>query len=879
MRINAIAMFLVSAVLFGMTMAGDKPVATSAARLSAGTDLYNVQVGSQADAERLTAIGVEPLMKVRGGYLVLADENQGSALAASGLSYEFLAGSIERRQLAIDIHHDQSNVGKYPLVYEDGALRLFRIDPAEIVSGHDLGLAPVLTKNLRITYKPPVSAEKRVVSPDLAVPLDSLVDLISQDSLESYSHWLQNHGSRPAGSNGGSASILAQKFESFGYDSVYLDEFNRPDWQGEHFYHGWNVVAVKTGTLYSYDHIIIGAHFDTEMISPGADDNGSGTAAVLEMARVLRDIETNMTIIFILFDCEEEGLLGAYEYAERAFANRERIPFMLNLDMIAEIRNTDGARLFHGESAEFAELWASVAASLPSLGLIGFPSGSSGRSDHAPFSYYGYDVVFVREYIFSSVYHSARDSTTYMNFDYMTRMVKASLATAYYVDGTYIPDPALLFFCPKGMPVVIYPDATDTLRIEIMEYAGAVLMPGSVRLHCSINSGTYFTIPLTDMGDGHFEVELPAISCGDDLKYFVSAVDDRGRVSHYPISAEPVWAIKTSGVVVALDDNFQTNKGWTVSGDATSGHWVRYQSLANAGIPNYDYDGSGRMYMTDYIILKDVDNGSTILESPVIDVSHGKTTVEYARAFYNGTGLTGKTDVFRVYVNDGAGWAKIDSAGPTFDNEGDWVQRKFWLHEVRSSSDSLRLRFVAADEGLDSEVEAAVDAVKIIHYSVAPQIYTESVPSSLIGTEYNLQLEASGCYDPLTWSDKYGELEGTGLTLSSGGLLSGLPPDTGAISFTAYVQDAMGAAGEQHFSFHVWLPFECGDAGMDYQLNVGDAVYLVNFVFKGGPEPYPICVGDANGDEEVNVGDAVYLISHIFKGGPPPTEDCCSILF
>ncbi|MFH2056136.1 MAG: thrombospondin type 3 repeat-containing protein, partial [bacterium] len=57
--------------------------------------------------------------------------------------------------------------------------------------------------------------------------------------------------------------------------------------------------------------------------------------------------------------------------------------------------------------------------------------GSSAGSDHYPFQELGFPVTFAAEYYFSSYYHSARDSTSYMNFEYMTRMVKASLATAY----------------------------------------------------------------------------------------------------------------------------------------------------------------------------------------------------------------------------------------------------------------------------------------------------------------------------------------------------------------------------------------------------------------------------------------------------------------
>ncbi len=68
----------------------------------------------------------------------------------------------------------------------------------------------------------------------------------------------------------------------------------------------------------------------------------------------------------------------------------------------------------------------------------------------------------------------------------------------------------------------------------------------------------------------------------------------------------------------------------------------------------------------------------------------------------------------------------------------------------------------------------------------------------------------------------------------------------------------------------------CGDANGDREPNVGDAVYMINFVFKSGPAPDPLCSGDANGDGESNVGDAVYLINFVFKSGPPPVETCCA---
>ncbi|MCK5126001.1 MAG: S8 family serine peptidase [candidate division Zixibacteria bacterium] len=64
-----------------------------------------------------------------------------------------------------------------------------------------------------------------------------------------------------------------------------------------------------------------------------------------------------------------------------------------------------------------------------------------------------------------------------------------------------------------------------------------------------------------------------------------------------------------------------------------------------------------------------------------------------------------------------------------------------------------------------------------------------------------------------------------------------------------------------------------GDANGDGQANVGDAVHIVNYVFRGGMPPIDspaIYAGDANSDFQINAGDAVYLISYVFRGGPPP---------
>ena len=82
-------------------------------------------------------------------------------------------------------------------------------------------------------------------------------------------------------------------------------------------------------------------------------------------------------------------------------------------------------------------------------------------------------------------------------------------------------------------------------------------------------------------------------------------------------------------------------------------------------------------------------------------------------------------------------------------------------------------------------------------------------------------------------------------------------------------------AGEYGFLIFT-LVTTCGDASGDGIIDLSDVIYLVNYIFKGGPEPIPqICSGDANGDGGINIADAVYIVNYVFKSGPPPVETCC----
>jgi hypothetical protein len=152
------------------------------------------------------------------------------------------------------------------------------------------------------------------------------------------------------------------------------------------------------------------------------------------------------------------------------------------------------------------------------------------------------------------------------------------------------------------------------------------------------------------------------------------------------------------------------------------------------------------------------------------------------------------------------------------------------------------------------------------------KITTASIPAATIGESYTGQLNSSGGTGTKTWSDRDGDLGACGIDLLPDGQLVGIPETEGDFPFVARVTDEVGATDDVQFTLRIIGSYVCGDASGDGQSNVGDAVFLIAYVFSGGPPPDPAEAGDANCDGEVNVGDAVYVINYVFSGGPAP---CC----
>ncbi len=138
------------------------------------------------------------------------------------------------------------------------------------------------------------------------------------------------HVTRPG--NRLAAEYLFRTYASFGYEPEYQTFAYRPP--GGAAVRTSNVLATLKGTVSPEVIYVVSSHYDSVRVSPGADDNTSGTAALLETARILADRPRPATIVFASFTGEESDLLGSREFVRRALEQRLRIAAALNNDMI-----------------------------------------------------------------------------------------------------------------------------------------------------------------------------------------------------------------------------------------------------------------------------------------------------------------------------------------------------------------------------------------------------------------------------------------------------------------------------------------------------------------------------------------------------------------
>ncbi|WP_052344352.1 M28 family peptidase [Bacillus ndiopicus] len=213
--------------------------------------------------------------------------------------------------------------------------------------------------------------------------------------------------------------------------------------------------AVKTKDI-----LIIGAHYDGIKDIPAANDNASGVAVMLELARLLHDVPTDTEIRFVAFDAEEDGLIGSKHYVNQLGADSEKVIGMLNFDMLAakkeknvKIYSADGEGSFLSELLKNNENYKNIQ-------VLEYNSG--GTSDHASFHPKAIPNLFFSHPAVHGEYHNENDTIEHISPDMLAYAADAGQVIARQIMSDKTPS-----YQAIARPIVddtVYP-ISNTMRI------------------------------------------------------------------------------------------------------------------------------------------------------------------------------------------------------------------------------------------------------------------------------------------------------------------------------------------------------------------------------------------------------------------------------
>jgi len=226
-----------------------------------------------------------------------------------------------------------------------------------------------------------------------------------------------------------------------------------------------NLEVTRSGTLLPAEILLIGAHYDSVIGSPGANDNGSGVAAMLEMARHIANVEVDRTIRFVAFVNEEPPFffrdqMGSQIYARAARKRRDNIQFMVSLETIGYYSERPGSQRypplfkhFYPDKGNFIA-FVSNFRSRPKLRRFAatfrqhsqFPAESVATfswlpgvawSDHRSFWRSGYRALMITDTAFYRYphYHAPTDKADELNYAAMAALVEGLARTIVSLAG------------------------------------------------------------------------------------------------------------------------------------------------------------------------------------------------------------------------------------------------------------------------------------------------------------------------------------------------------------------------------------------------------------------------------------------------------------
>ena len=292
---------------------------------------------------------------------------------------------------------------------------------------------------------------------------------------------------------------IIDKYTSWGYTDIVQDNFNV---FGNNTL--TNVIITKTGTLYPDTYVIIDGHYDTKN-GTGTNDNGTGTAIILELARILKDVPTEYSIKFIHFSGEEIGLTGSSHYVDNVVIPENLdLKVVFNIDEVGGVSNMTNNIIVcerdeaqpNSNNAQSAVMTDELATCMELYSTLQTEISFAYASDYVPFMNAGYVVTGLYEKNESPHAHTAQDLLINMNIPYVYQIAKGSMgALAHYavayqpIDTSGIDENALanfnLFPNPASDQITIEALDHEPLTVEFYALTGTRVLEGNFEIFTS----------------------------------------------------------------------------------------------------------------------------------------------------------------------------------------------------------------------------------------------------------------------------------------------------------------------------------------------------------------------------------------------------------
>ena len=326
------------------------------------------------------------------------------------------------------------------------------------------------------------------------------------------------------------AQFIYERFQSYGLTARYMNYRTN----------GQNVIATKIGTKYPNQYYIICGHYDnmpSGTLAPGADDNASGTCAVMEAAKLLAPFNFDYSLIFVAFDEEEQGLIGSRAYADSSYNRGDSIRGVLNFDMIAWDGNNDyQLNLFtNSASVNFTNI-TKVSFNVYQPVLIPVVSvGNMGSSDHYYFWQRGYNAYCGIELNgdFNPYYHTVNDNFANVKMPYFLKFTQASLAALMTYGWNYTINFA-------HTPIAGSSDTGPRTAVVTINSPYALKkVTNGPKLYYRVNGGAFTALNYVYNNLDTFRFTIPGQIAGSNVDYYIAAQDSMANfVGTLPIGGK-----------------------------------------------------------------------------------------------------------------------------------------------------------------------------------------------------------------------------------------------------------------------------------------------------------------------------------------------------